>query len=119
MRANRTSGSMSGRWKRGMVRLVRHRQTKEPATDRPHLTYRATARLYRQVFAKCLELGASRQASLWFLEQGLELPVRRYGLGGWETVWRRPTLAMLNRILRSARTHRLPRRSGSRIEYVV
>jgi DNA invertase Pin-like site-specific DNA recombinase len=53
----------------------------------------------RLVFAKCLELGASRQAFLWFLEQGLDLPVRRYGLGGWETVWRRPTFAMLNRIL--------------------
>jgi hypothetical protein len=27
------SGSMSGKWKRSMVKLLRHRQTKEPATD--------------------------------------------------------------------------------------
>jgi hypothetical protein len=30
-----------------MVRLMRHRQTKGPATDRPHLTHRATSRLYK------------------------------------------------------------------------
>ena len=41
-----TSGSMSGMWKRSMVRLVRHRQTKGPATDRPNLTHRATSRLH-------------------------------------------------------------------------
>jgi hypothetical protein len=29
-----------------MVRLVRHRQTKGPATDRSHLNHRATSRLY-------------------------------------------------------------------------
>ena len=46
MRQIRTSGSTSGRWKRGRVQLVRHRQTKEPATDRLHLNHRATSRLY-------------------------------------------------------------------------
>jgi hypothetical protein len=40
------SGSMSGMWKRSMVRLVRHRQTKGPETDRPNLTHRATSRLH-------------------------------------------------------------------------
>jgi len=40
------SGSMSGKWKRSMTELVRHRQTKEPETDRPHLNHRATSRLY-------------------------------------------------------------------------
>ena len=43
---SRRSGSMSGRWKRGMAWLVRHRQPKGPATDRPRLLYRATSRLY-------------------------------------------------------------------------
>jgi hypothetical protein len=32
-----------------MVRLVRHRQTKGPATDRPHLNHRATSRLYNSI----------------------------------------------------------------------
>src|SRR5262249_64200 len=46
MREIRLSGSMSGRWKRGRVQLVRHRQTKEPATVWQHLNHRATSRLY-------------------------------------------------------------------------
>ena len=39
---------MSGKWKRSMVKLVRHWQTKEPAIDRLHLNHRATSRLYPQ-----------------------------------------------------------------------
>jgi hypothetical protein len=35
-----------------MARLVRHRQTKGPATDRPNLNHRATSRLY-QPNCKC------------------------------------------------------------------
>lgn len=47
MRETRLSGLMSGKWKRSTVELVRHRQTKEPATDRLHLNHRATSRLYQ------------------------------------------------------------------------
>ena len=43
----RLSSSTSGMWKRGMVWIVRHRQTKEPDTDRPNLNHRATSRLYK------------------------------------------------------------------------
>jgi hypothetical protein len=46
MREIRPSGSMSGKWKRRMDRLVRHRQPKGPETDRPVLNHRATSRLY-------------------------------------------------------------------------
>jgi hypothetical protein len=40
------SGLMSGGWKRGMARRMRHRQTKGPETAGPDLNYRATSRLY-------------------------------------------------------------------------
>src|SRR6266436_1576036 len=40
------SGSTSGMWKRSRAELVRHRQTKGSATDRPHLNHRATPRLH-------------------------------------------------------------------------
>ena len=46
VREIRTHGSMSGRWKRSTVKLVRHPQTKERDTDRLHLNHRATSRLY-------------------------------------------------------------------------
>jgi hypothetical protein len=48
MREIRTSGLMSGMWKRSMVQLVRHPQTKGRDTDRLHLNHRATSRLYQR-----------------------------------------------------------------------
>ncbi|MCP5092663.1 MAG: recombinase family protein, partial [Gammaproteobacteria bacterium] len=49
----------------------------------------------RLVFDKVVELGSVRQTLLWFLEQGLDLPVRHQG----ETVWKRPYYGMLYRLL--------------------
>ncbi|MFC1573504.1 recombinase family protein [Candidatus Eisenbacteria bacterium] len=48
------------------------------------------------IFGKVLQLGSVRQTLLWFLEQGLELPVReRNGA----TRWRRPSYGTVYRIL--------------------
>ena len=48
------------------------------------------------VFAKVQALGTVRQALLWFLEQGLDLPVRT---SQEETVWKRPTYGAMYRML--------------------
>ena len=65
MREICTSGSMSGEWKRSMAELVRHRQTKEPVTDRLRLNHRATPRLYLDGIAIIREgLPMSREPAL-------------------------------------------------------
>ena len=53
----------------------------------------------RRVFDKFFELGSARQALMWFLEHGLELPAVRPGADGWETWWRRPSYGTVTRIL--------------------
>ena len=47
-------------------------------------------------FDKVVELGSVRQTLLWFLEQGVDLPVRQ---PPGETVWKRPYYGMLYRLL--------------------
>jgi DNA invertase Pin-like site-specific DNA recombinase/ribosomal protein L28 len=51
------------------------------------------------VFAKFFELGSARQAAMWFIEHGVDLPAQRHGPAGLETWWRRPAYRTVIAIL--------------------
>ena len=70
-------------------------------TDAPHVEKDPDRRVQDAialVFRKFVELGTVRQTLWWFLEHGLQLPVRPTS---GEITWRRPSYGMLYRLLSS------------------
>lgn len=52
----------------------------------------------RLVFKRFLQLGSARQTALWFMEKGVDLPVRAEGRG--KLIWKRPSYQTVLRMLR-------------------
>ena len=76
----------------GYIKTIDGRMVKDPD--------RRVGEALSLVYAKFFELGSVRQTLLWFLSQGLELPMRRHSAAGWETGWRRATYSMVMSILK-------------------
>lgn len=72
----------------GFLKTDEHRLEQDPD--------RRVQEAIRLVFDKVAELGTVRQTLLWWLEQGLDLPVRS---PNGELYWRRPSYAMLYRLV--------------------
>jgi DNA invertase Pin-like site-specific DNA recombinase len=53
----------------------------------------------RLAFRKMLELGSVRQVLQWFLQHGLDFPVRKCTPTGWKNVWQRPKYPTFQRLL--------------------
>jgi DNA invertase Pin-like site-specific DNA recombinase len=71
-------------------------------TDAPHVEKDPDRRVQEAialVFRTFVELGTVRQTLWWFLEHGVQVPVRAAGAS--EITWRRPSYGMLYRILSS------------------
>jgi DNA invertase Pin-like site-specific DNA recombinase/ribosomal protein L28 len=77
----------------GYIKTERHGLEKDPD--------RRVQRTTTLIFEKCLELGSARQTLMWFVEQGLDLPVKHRDTSGWTTVWKRPTYARILSMLRN------------------
>jgi DNA invertase Pin-like site-specific DNA recombinase len=75
----------------GYIKTADQRLEKDPD--------RRVQRAIELVFEKFFELGSARQALMWIIDNGLKLPAKRHGVGGWETWWRRPAYRTVAKIL--------------------
>lgn len=53
------------------------------------------------VFDKFNEAGSARQTLLWYRQEKIRLPARRYGRWGWETVWKVPVYNTILKFLKN------------------